>query len=321
MKNIFTTFAATIVLSCGSTLYADSIQWNKINDNYRDDNYDCRSNQRGVVPIDNQQTIKADWVLNNDFGAYIWKKTPALKSCLYRDGTGWEFNSGKAYSPDKLPGPLPWFAPAAVVGAKGFGSIGNMYNRKREFPVQVSSIKSLDYSVNYTYELKGVSNTHIALWFSQVNKPRFKDDPDAGPWALFRQVPELEIMLKIGGNFKDDETWMRKCKTNNEWTRYSINTEYGKMPACIQSKKTNTATATNNGQFATSSVWFSDGWYKNQVGTKKRQLDLKSIIAQLTKKGFVKNEWYLMGIEFQTEVSYGKGNMKIHSLDYNLKTK
>ena len=76
MKNIFTTFAATIVLSCGSTLYADSIQWNKINDNYRDDNYDCRSNQRGVVPIDNQQTIKADWVLNNDFGAYIWKKNP-----------------------------------------------------------------------------------------------------------------------------------------------------------------------------------------------------------------------------------------------------
>ena len=240
---------------------------------------------------------------------------------MYRDGTGWEFNSGKAYSPDKLPGPLPWFAPAAVVGAKGFGSIGNMYNRKREFPVQVSSIKSLDYSVNYTYELKGVSNTHIALWFSQVNKPRFKDDPDAGPWALFRQVPELEIMLKIGGNFKDDETWMRKCKTNNEWTRYSINTEYGEMPACIKSKETNTVTAANNGQFSSSSVWFTDGWYKNQVGTKNRELDLKSIITQLTKKGFVKNEWYLMGIEFQTEVSYGKGNMKIHSLDYNLKTK
>tara|TARA_B100000900_G_scaffold372278_1_gene352082 strand:+ start:422 stop:1633 length:1212 start_codon:yes stop_codon:yes gene_type:complete len=295
--------------------------WSKINGEYRDDILDCRDKQRGVLGVENQTKIKADWLLNNDFGSYIWQRTPKLKSCLYRDGTGWEFNSRKAYSPDKLPGPLPWFAPVAAVGAKGFGSIANMYNGNKEFPIQVSSIKKLDYNVTYTYELKGVSNTHVGLWFSQVKKPRFKDDPDAGPWALYRQVPELEVMLKIGGNFKDDEKWMKKCKTDGVWTRYSIDTEYGKMPACIILKEKNNWTATNNGQFASSSVWFSDGWYKNQIGTKSRQLDLKSIITQLADLGFVKNDWYLMGIEFQTEVSYGKGKMKIHSLDYELVTK
>ena len=333
-RNFSTVFAMTIVaglLSAGCTSYASNTNegnitesntnWNTINGDYQDNKLDCRDKQRGVLEIDNQPNIEADWLLNNDFGAYVWKQTPMLQSCLYRDGTGWEFNAGKAYSPDKHSGALPWFAPAAVVGAKGFGSVGNMHNKKRIFPVQVSNIEKLDYSVDYTYELKGTSNTHIALWFSEVQKSRFKDDPDSGPWALWRQVPELEVMLKIGGNFRDEEQWSRLCKTNREWTRYSIDTGYGSMPACIQAKEANWTTAAPGGQFATSSVWFTDGWYNNQTGYHSRDLDLKSIITQLKKLGFVKNEWYLMGIEFQTEVSYGKGKMKIHSLDYDLKTK
>jgi len=217
MKNIMTIAMSAMLLA--GTAGAENINWNKINGEYRDGILDCRDKQRGVLGVENQTRIKADWLLNNDFGAYIWQRTPKLKSCLYRDGTGWEFNSGKAYSPDKSPGTLPWFAPVAGIGGKGFGSIANMYNGNKEFPVQISSIKKLDYSVNYTYELKGVSNTHIGLWFSQVKKPRFKDDPDAGPWALYRQVPELEVMLKIGNNSKDDGFWMKKCKTDGVWTR------------------------------------------------------------------------------------------------------
>ena len=301
------------------------IDWDAVDGNTRNDSYDCRDKQRGLVGIDDQHGNEADWVLNNDFGAYIWDETPALKSCLNRDGTGWAFNSGKARNNNGTPANPMWFAPAAVVGGKGFNSIGNMHNAKREFPVQVSSIESLKYRVSYTYHIEGVSNTHIALWFSEVRKPAFEGDPDAGPSALYKRVPELEVMLKIGNNSRDDERWKNRCQTNDVWTRYDMYTRYGIMPACLIGAQDNTSTGVKGlgveGQFASSSIWFTDGWHKDQEGYRQRSLDLGEIIAQLRSFGFVKDEWYLMGIEFQTEVAYGNGQMDIHSLSYDLKTK
>ena len=287
------------------------MNWDQINGTTRTETLDCRGDQKGLVWVRDHPTIKSDWILNNDFGQYTYgkNKVPPLKSCIYRDGTGWEFNqTTKVY---KGKDHVIWLAQSMTVGAKGWGNPANLYNTKDLFPVRVGDIEKLDYSIDYTYQIDGQSIIHVALWF--IENP---NNEPAGRLYLFR--PKTEVMLKIGANHPGEEWWSRNCgpHQHKDWQKLNIKLkDGGKLRACMKRRPA------GEGMDWTVSIWMNDIFYENQVGRQKHEFDLKEVIQQLKKNKVVGDDEYLLGIEFNDEVYYGKGKMKIHSLDYELVTK
>jgi len=292
--------------------------WDQINGTTKTEALDCRGDQKGLVWVRDHPTIKSDWILNNDFGQYTYgkDKVPPLKSCIYLDGTGWEFNQTKKVYKGK--DHVIWLAQSMTVGAKGWGNPANLYNTKELFPVKVRDIEKLDYSIDYTYQIDGQSIIHVALWF--IENP---NNESAGRLYLFR--PKTEVMLKIGSNHPGDEWWSRNCGPHQHktWKKLNITLkDDGKLRACMKRLPAGNGGADSTKGFDwTVSIWMNDIFYENQVGRNKHEFDLKEVIQQLKNNKVVSDNEYLLGIEFNNEVYYGKGKMKIHSLDYELVSK
>ena len=132
-------------------------------------------------------------------------------------------------------------------------------------------------------------------------------------------------MLKIGSNHPGDEWWSRNCGPHQHkaWKKLNIVlNDGGKLRACMKRRPAgNGGGDPTKGFDYTVSIWMNDIFYENQVGRQKHEFDLKEVIQQLKKNKVVGDDEYLLGIEFNNEVYYGKGKMKIHSLDYELVTK
>ena len=248
--------------------------------------------------------INADWYYNNDWGS-AWRDEYIVEavdenrirqaSCIFKDGTGYFFDippTGKWSS-------LYWHEHSIHIGHKGWSSLGNIFVREEsKFPVKVSNIKELNFDVEYTYEIIGISNIHLALWFvdeKQINETKIGDEPF------------LEVVVKLKhndkscneGSFKIMKQRWPYCYSKDGWTQHSagaINEDFASL--LIQLPNVNSG----------------------HNGTHTFNLKLKDLILVLNKKGYIKDHHTLLGLEFNNEMRYGKGVMDIKSMDYKLVT-
>jgi len=265
----------------------------------------------GMGPIKLDQfgvkAVNADWYYNFDFGTRgangerlrknVAKNNSRIKSCIFRDGSGWIFDLPMTSSYN----PIYWHVQAIHIGHKGWNSLGNMYVReKSKFPVRVGDIKELNFDVDYKYDLvEGMVNIHLALWFVD----EAKDDPNK-----VGDDPFLEVMIKLKNQDPNDcrttvgsfrvigETW-RYCFKNSGWSQ-------GTNDSSIK-------------KFASMNIQFPNN-RSNLNGAHTFNLKLKDLIVGLKKKGYIKDDQKLLGLEFNNELKYGRGVMDITHMDYKL---
>ena len=271
-------------------------------------NFEFEGWTAGMGPIKLDQfgvkAVNADWYYNFDFGfrgknAETIKKSVAknksrIKSCIFRDGSGWFFDMPKT-STSK---PIYWHEQSIHIGTMGWGSLGNAYvPRQSPFPVRVGDIKELEFDVDYTYQLvKGMVNIHLALWFVDETKG---DPNEVG------DEPFLEVMVKIKNQDPNDcRTTVGSFKVIGETWRYCFKKSGWSQGAHDHLVK----------NFDSINIQFPKN-RSNLNGAHTFNLKLKDLILVLNKKGYIKDHHTLLGLEFNNEMRYGRGVMNINSLD------
>jgi len=261
----------------------------------------------GPIKANPNLDVNADWYYNIDWGfreqyAAAIKKSAAknksrIKSCIFRDGSGWFFDMPKT-STFK---PIYWHQQSIHIGHKGWNSLGNMYvSEQSPFPVKVGDIKELDFDVAYTYQLvDGMVNIHLGLWFVD----EAKDDPNK-----VGIDPFLEVMVKIKNQDPNDcRTTVGSFKVIGETWRYCFMKSGWSQGAHDHLVK----------YFDTINIQFPNN-RSNLNGTHTFNLKLKDLIVGLKKKGYIKDDQKILGLEFNNELKYGRGVMDITHMDYKL---
>lgn len=262
----------------------------------------------GMGPIKNPN-INADWYYNFDFGTRgengetlrknIAKNNSRIKSCIFRDGSGWVFDLPMTSSYN----PIYWHVQAIHIGHKGWNMLGNMYvPENSKFPVKVGDIKELNFDVDYNYDLiEGMSNVHLALWFVDETKV---GDPFDGPF--------LEVMIKLKNQDPND------CRY--EWTDGSLKVMNKTWHYCFKESGWSQGSYDSSvKEFASMNIQFPNN-RSNLTGTHSFNLKLKELISGLKEQGYIKDHHTLLGLEFNNELKYGQGVMDIKSMNYKLVT-
>ena len=258
----------------------------------------------GIGSIRNPN-INADWYYNNDWGS-AWRDEYIVEavnqnrirqaSCIFKDGTGYFFDippTGKWSS-------LYWHEHSIHIGHKGWSSVGNTFVReKSQFPVKVGDIKELNFDVEYTYDIIGQSDVHLAMWF--VDEKRVSSD-----WV--GDEPFLETMVRLShntdypchdGSFKIMKQRWSYCFKGSGWTQNGNSQTMMRFDSLdIHHPKVNSG---HNGKHTFN-------------------LKLKDLILGMKKQGYIKDHHTLLGLEFNNELKYGRGVMDIKSMNYKLVT-
>lgn len=250
-----------------------------------------------------------DWYYNNDFGKYLGLNTKDIvRSCIRKDGTGWYFDLARQKYADGGKSYGSWIAQTHLIGQKGFKDLASMQYapKKGVWPMKVKDINSLTFNANYNYKFEGEGNTHVSLWFVRGE--------DAGKDSAWWRDPFVEVMLKFGYDRpRDKHPEIRKnragCwknKKGREFSSWKVDGE--KWLVCFRDL---------NRTYDSIQAYHPLA-HKGQTGDRIINISIDEVVDALKKEGRIKNDDWLLGLEFQTEIWYGVGNMQINHVGFTM---
>jgi len=261
-----------------------------------------------------------DWYYNNDFGKYLGVNTKDIvRSCIRKDGTGWYFDLARQKRNGKY---SSWIAQTHLIGQKGFKDSASLQyspgiqnhdpGRKKNgayndsvWPMKVEDINALTFNAEYNYKFEGEGNTHLSLWFVRGE--------DAGKDSAWWRDPYVEVMLKFGY----DRPMDKHPNKRRQYAGCGMTVTKGFSTWEVDGEKWNVCFRDLDRTYDSIQAYHHLA-YKGQTGNRIIDISIDEVIDALKAEGRIKDGDWLLGLEFQTEIWYGVGNMQINHVGFTM---